>query len=171
MNYYIFRHGETIARKGISHYNDQQLTTGILPEGAGAIEKMAHYLKEIKTDHNAASELLRVQQTVEIIENITNKHFVKDSRLNELLDENNLEPPYPFTGYLDGKVKQLNSFINEMKRENYKSVLIGTHGYIIASLKRLLTDKEVTADNLNDFPKPGVLTIIKDKTIKEVDFN
>jgi len=170
MNYYIFRHGETISTKGIAPYGNTQFTTGILPEGHAAIEKMSEFLKNIPTDHNAASELLRVQQTVKIVTKVTGKVFEKDIRLNELLTEDGVEPPYPFTGYFIPRRKLLREFIKEMEIK-YVSVAICTHGYIISGLKHLITKGEFNVEDVGDYPQPGILTILKDKRLEEIDFN
>ncbi|QQS39235.1 histidine phosphatase family protein [Candidatus Woesebacteria bacterium] len=172
MIFYILRHGETFSSKeNDAGYGDKQLTTEILPEAIPAIIRMANYLKVIHPDHAAASEILRVQETVAIATRITGVEFTSDPRLNEMLDERNLEPEYPYSGYFEDKKNMVIDFINEMKTKKYKTVFVATHGIVIAALKHLVTTNSFTVEEVGDYPEPGVLTIINNTTIEEVNFN
>lgn len=172
MNFYIFRHGETFSTvNSDSGYGDKQFTTGILPEGIPAIQRLAEYLKQITPDHAAASELLRVQETVKVVTKITGVEFVKDKRLNELLDENGMAPAPPYAPYFEIQKEQLKEFLQEMEKHNYKTVFICTHGYNIAGIKHLILNNSFEVKDLPNYPNPGVLTIIKGKEVEEIDFN
>lgn len=172
MTFYITRHAHTFATVDTNKsYANKELTTPILEEGKPTIVKLATYLKDISTDHNARSELLRVEQTAQIISQVTGKHFVADPRLNELLDENNMLPPYPYTGYFENKREQFIDFINEMNQKSYKSVLVCTHGIGISGLRCLLTKGNFEVEDIHTYTDPGVLLIIKNKKVEQIDFN
>jgi len=154
-------------------YGDKILTAEILPEGIPAIKKLGEYLKGIKTDYNAMSGVLRVRQTVEIIQKISGKKFVEDKRLHELMEPPNGTDPsiYPYTETLEDMTKRVQELLNEVVYKKYENVLLGTHGGVIATLKHLIVEEYFERRNLYDFPPPNVLTIIKDKNIEEIDFN
>lgn len=158
--FYIFRHGETFATKAGTGYGDQILTAGILEEGRPTIEKMARYLKNIPTDYNVSSEINRCKQTSEIVSKITGKQFVFDERLNEVYMET-------FQNVTD----RLNSLLSEIKAQNYNRILICTHGAIIGTLLGFFTDQKFEEQDLFNFPPPGVLTIVKENQIEQINFN
>ena len=172
MNYYIFRHGETFATKGHTEYGDKILSASTLPEGIPVTKRLAEYLKNIQTDFNVRSELLRVEQTAEIITKITEKKFETDARLNDtMVAPKELKDVYPHTETKDEFITRIKSFLTDLQSKPYETVLIGTHGGVIAALKHLVVNGEFDYHSIMDIPKPGVLTIIKDGEIEEIDFN
>lgn len=172
MKFYIFRHGETFSSiNNDSGYGDKQFTAEILPEGRVVIEKLAEYLAAAKPDHAASSEILRARQTADIVSNITGVKFKTDPRLNEMLDENGLEPNYPYSGYFEEKRAEVESFLDEMKKKNFRTVFVCTHGYVIAALKNLLVYNSFPLEKVHDYPKPGVLIIVENGVAREIDFN
>lgn len=173
MNYYIFRHGETHTTKTGEEYGATIVTAEILPEGIPVIKRLANYLKDIPTDFNVRSEFARVKQTAEIISEITGKKFQKDKRLNDvMLPPDSVNPKdYPFIETYNDITKRVNGFLQDLDKKGYKNVLIGTHGGIIAAIKHLLIENKFEGDDLYDFPRPGVLTIIREGKIQEIDFN
>ncbi|OGM01937.1 hypothetical protein A2115_03705 [Candidatus Woesebacteria bacterium GWA1_41_8] len=162
MNYYIFRHGETFATKFHIPYGSKIHTAEILPEGIPAIERLADYLKDIKSDVNFTSPFLRCKQTVEIVEKITKKSFTEDVRLGEYIE-----------GYLAfRKFKtRIVDFLNDMESKKYQNILVCTHGAGISAIKHLVVKNSYHIWNLPDYPKPGILTIINDGKTTEVNFN
>lgn len=171
MNYYIFRHGETFATRDNVEYGKHVIDATILPEGIPVTKRLADYLKNIETDFNVRSEFLRVAQTAEIITNVTGKEFVTDERLNDtLVAPKKFLNVFPRTESRQNFIDRVSSFVSELQTKSYQTVLIGTHGGVIAALKHIITKGEFTYDQIMDFPNPGVLTVIKD-TIEEIDFN
>jgi broad specificity phosphatase PhoE len=169
MNLYVFRHGETFATKNQIEYGDKIVDAPIIPEGIKITKKIANYLTDIETDFFAISEFLRVVQTAEIIAEITGKKFTTDKRLNEAM----IPPPgltYPYTETWKELEARISSFLDEVE-QSYNTVLIGTHGGIIAGIKHLLIKNKFDPEDIRDYPPPGVLTIIKNNKIEEVDFN
>ena len=173
MDFYIFRHGATHQTRNGLLYGDKVVTAKILPEGKPTIVKLAKYLKSVNTDYNVASEFKRVQQTVEIVSKVTGKKFMTDTRINELM-----EPPpsinasdYPYTETLDDMTKRVKDFLKDLDKRKIESVLVATHGGIIAAIKHLVVNGKFERDSLPDFPPPGVLTVIKGKKVEEIDFN
>lgn len=165
--YYLFRHGETFVTRGqrlwyypkflpetAFSYGTQVFSASILNETKPTIQKLAEYLKDVKTDFNASSQFRRCRQTVQIVEKETKKEFVFDKRLNELV----FETPWTFR-------YRVGSFLKDLEKHEYQSVAICTHGAVLALFASLLTGKVV------GFPKPGVLVIIKDHEITYKDFN
>lgn len=158
--FYIFRHGETFATKAGTGYGIRVFTAPILEEGIPTLEKMGVYLKDIHSDYNVSSQVKRCRQTVAIIGKESKKEFVFDKRLNEYFIES--------FGHFRNRIK---SFLLEMEEKQYETILICTHGAVIAGLISLLTGKNFQPYNLFTYPEPGVLTIIKDKTTQQINFN
>ena len=164
MDFYIFRHGETFFTKHkIPYYQEQIVTAEILSEGIPVIKKIAEKLKEIPTDANFTSPYKRCLQTTEIISKISGKKFTIDKRLHD------------FNTYIGESitkvVERISSFYEDLKRNNYKSVAVCTHGYPTSILKCLIIEGAFRLEKLNSYPKPGVLTIIKNGKIKSINFN
>ncbi len=155
--FYIFRHG--LAVKPGEEYGDRMFTAGLLPEGKHAIKKIGEYLKSIDTNHNVSSEIPRCKQSAEIVTEISGKEFTFDTRLNEFHAES--------FGSVEERVK---SFFDEITHKNYKKILICTHGAIIGALKSFILTGNMTANSVLDFPESGVLLIIKEKTVRELNF-
>lgn len=156
--FYLFRHA--LATKSLFGYGDKIVTAQILPEGIPPIKRMAKFLKTIPTDFNVRSEFIRCRQTAAIVTKIAGNQFITDKRLNEYNEES-------FSN-LRNRVKE---FLQDMKKSNYKNILICTHGAVIAATKNLLLKNRFGLLNLYDYPKTGVLLIIKDEKIAEIDFN
>lgn len=165
--FYLFRHGETFVTRGQKlwyyptflpetafSYGTKIFSASILPEAKPVLTKLAEYLKNIPTDFNASSQFRRCRQTVQIVEKITDKEFVFDKRLNELV----LEPPWRFR-------QRVRNFLNEVQSKDYEAVAICTHGAVLALIVTLLTG------SLSGFPKPGVLVIVEGKKISYINFN
>jgi len=163
MEFYIFRHGETLeSSKGIHYSAENVKTADILPGSRAVIKGLAEYLKSVPTDFNTSSPLIRCVNTTKIINEVTGKVFVYDERLTE------------FTFQLGETFEQMaertKNFLEELKTKNYKSIAICTHGAGISALKHLITKGEYTLEDLQDYPKPGVLLIIRDKEVEYLNF-
>lgn len=156
--FYITRHALAI-KKGEA-YGNRVLTAEILPEGIPPIEKMGNYLKNVAFDYSVCSPILRCQQTAAILSKYTKKPFVTDKLLREYYEET-FEELY----------KRTSTFLQNLQAKNYKNVLICTHGSVIAGLTHFIINNRFTEEERMDFPNPGVLTIIQNKTMKEIDFN
>ena len=157
--YYIFRHGETKYSKYGLPYPSDSRTIEVLPEGIPAIKKIGEYLKEIESDYNVVSEFERCQTTIKIVSEITGKKFEKESRLNEFERES-----------FDDFKKRVKSFIDEIEVKKYKSVVICTHGAVVAALKNLLINNSLKIINLPFYPKTGVILRIEGNKTEEINF-
>jgi broad specificity phosphatase PhoE len=157
--YYIFRHGETFYSKSRSSYPEDNFSVEILPEGILALERLAKYLKNISSDFNVSSEYKRCQQSIKIVSEISGLHFENDARLNEFNRET-----------FEDLVKRLQSFVKDIEEKNYSTVIICTHGAVIAGLKNILTGSEYEKCEMVDYPRTGVLTCIENNKIEEIDF-
>lgn len=160
MNYYIFRHAQTYFTKNHVMYEDKIETAKILKEGIPAITRLAKYLKNKKTDANFSSPYLRCKQTVEIVGKISGKEFVFDKRLGEFNAET-----------IEEMADRLSKFYEEIKGKNYKNIAICTHGYPIAVLRSFITRDKFEEEELNSYPSPGFLMIIRNKKVEYINFN
>jgi broad specificity phosphatase PhoE len=185
--YYIFRHGETFVTKGHRlGYGTKIFSANILDSGKPALEKLGRYLKEIPTDFNAASQYKRCRQTVGIISGQSGKEFIFDKRLNEFF----FELPFLFR-------RRVISFLNELDRSGYETVLICTHAAVINEIMKLVnreafrkltqkgsltrpplqveaSRKALQLQNLLRFTKylsPGVLLTLTKSSAEEINFN
>jgi 8-oxo-dGTP diphosphatase len=158
--YYIFRHGETFATKKKCWYGTKLYSAPILEEGKPSILRLADYLKKYESDYNVCSPFLRCQQTVAIVSEITGKKFESDKRLREFA----FEFPWDFT-------KRILRFIKEMEESKYETIVICTHAAVLSVLIQYLTKGNINLLERVIAPLPGVLTIIKDKKLEEVNFN
>lgn len=146
--WYIFRHG--LATRSRTGYGDQILTAELLPEGIPPIERLAAHMTAYPYDIGLRSELIRCQQTAEIVSRVTGHPFAADARLNEPIQE-------PF----DSMRERVRAFIAEYAASPYRHLWICTHGAIIAALKHLLTRGEFTQPSQNDYTQPGELLIVR----------
>ncbi len=163
MNFYIFRHGATYYSKRDLDYGADTFTAKILPEAKSVIEKMAKYIDTLPSDINVSSPVLRCKQTVEIIEQNSNKKFEFDSRLGE------------YDKYHEETFNQLRdrtkNFLDELLKKDYKNVLICTHGGVIAGFIHFTTTGKFKEENLPDYPKTGIITCIEEGVVSYRDFN
>lgn len=158
--FYIFRHGETFATKSNSNYGFTVFSAPILEEGKPVIIKMAKFLKKIPSDFNASSPLKRCRQTAEIVTEVTGKEFVFDKRLTEFFFETHW-----------GFERRVKSFLDQIEKASYQNMMICTHGAVLMMLKRLLLKTEKKKLNFFDYPKPGVLWIVENGKLEEINFN
>ena len=161
MDLYIFRHGETYQTKNNILYGENVYSSKILPEGIPTVKKLANYLKDKKTDANFSSPFLRCRQTVEIVSEVSKKEFTFDNRLSEFIPENET---------LFSLFKRTKDFYEEIENK-YKSVSVCTHGYIISCLTQLATKGHIRQEELDNFPKPGILLEAENEKIKSINFN
>lgn len=164
MNFYIFRHGDTSQSKNplskIVHHSDTH-NLPILPDGVNALKKEGEFLKNIKTGANFCSPYLRCRESAKIVSEKSNKDFKTDSRLGEL------EGKESFNHFKN----RVESFLDEIKKKNYESVAICTHGAVIAAIKHIKKDNKFYFFQVFDYPRPGVLTEIKNGKITTRNFN
>ncbi len=161
MKFYIFRHGETFASKTFTPYEGDNFNTPILYEGKDTTIKLANYLKDVPSDLNVSSPYERCRETVKIITEITGKEFIFDDRVGE----------YFQIEYEKYKGRIVN-FLEEVKQKSYQDIVICTHGATMSMLVHLLCDDSPEEKiPVSEFKQTGVLVIIENKTIKEVDFN
>lgn len=165
-DYYIFRHGDTIETDNplirfLGHRSDSRYID-IQPKATHALERIGNYLKAITMDVNFTSPYPRCINSALIVSKITNTVFKLDDRLTEI--EKNGET----ISELETRVK---SFLDEIDKKNYFSVVICTHGAVIAAIKHLVTSNNFFFFNIWDYPQPGHLIIIKEGKISQINFN
>lgn len=164
MNIYIFRHGDTVVSKNplsiVIHHTDTH-SLPILPDGKEALKKEGEFLKKIKTDANFCSPYLRCRESSKIVEKASGKHFKIDNRLSEF------EGRQSFNSFR----KRVKEFLDECEKKKYSSISVCTHGAVIAAIKHLEKDNKFYFFQIFDYPRPGVLTVIKNGVITKKDFN
>jgi broad specificity phosphatase PhoE len=164
MDYYIFRHGYTKEiLDNIDYDKERVISAEIIPEKSYAIEKLGSYLKNIPTDFNVSSPFLRCKQTAEIVTEASGKQFTFDDRLGEFV--------FQFGEEFSQMSARIKNFVEDIQTRNYHAVTICAHGGSISAIKHWLNEGVYDFDDLQDYPNPGVLTIIKNKIIEEIDFN
>jgi len=157
--YYIFRHGQTFATVRNSGYGLRRLSAGIVDSARPTIIKMADFLKTVPTDLNLTSPIPRCEQTAQIITLETGKKFTTDWRLTEMME------PVAILRW------RVNSLIKQIEKSEFETTLICTHGAVIAALVSLLTKHKFGANDLLDYPPPGILIKIQNGKVEEYDFN
>jgi broad specificity phosphatase PhoE len=158
----LFRHA--LATHSLHGYGDKILSAKILPEGIPPIERMAAFLKEMPTDRNFVSPVVRCQQTVEIMEKINGKVFITDKRLTEFQGEQ------PTETFVDLR-NRCQNFLDEIRSLEAESILVCSHGGVIATLKYLLLTGTFTEAEQYEYPATGELWIIHDHKVESFDFN
>lgn len=169
-NLYIFRHGLTYEVKYKKRYILDNKDVPILPESLESIKRIGEYLQKFPLDFFVSSSYLRCTETAQAISKIIEKPFVLDERLIDYQTAGDLPPGTKRLEYFDSFEKRIMNFFQEMQSKQYKNVAICTHGIVVAALKNLVLDKNIEEYTLN-YPPPGVLTIIKEGKIEEIDFN
>lgn len=164
MNYYLLRHAESYFSKHHIPYGDQIETAEILPEGIPITKKIGAYLVKQDIEAYFASPYKRCVQTARIIEKIVNKKFTLDKRIEEEKINRKKET-------FEEMVERLENFLDYTKSKKFESVAICSHGWPIAALFALITKGQVKLEDLDKYPKPGLLIEIKNKSVKYHDFN
>lgn len=164
MNFYIFRHGDTVLSKHplnkfFGHQEDTH-DLPILPDGRQALEGIGRFLKNVPTGANFCSPYLRCRESAKIAGRASNRKFRVDSRIGEL------EGKEKFPDFK----RRVENFLTEMAGKKYPAVAICTHGAVIAAISHLATGKFYFFQVI-DFPRPGILTIIKNGKARQKDFN
>jgi hypothetical protein len=62
-------------------------------------------------------------------------------------------------------------FLEYLNSQKIDSACICTHGGVMAGLKHFIQEGKFELDALPDFPHPGVLWILEDKKLEEINFN
>ena len=152
--YYLIRHGiSTLSKHG---YGSEIFSAHLLPQARPAIEKVATFLKKIPTDIQISSQLPRAIETAQIITEVTGKTFTTDARLNEYSAEEN------YTNETFEEFRQrILSFLLELEQSQAKTILLCTHGSVIAGIKHILTEGRFTFEERLDYAEPGTLCIIQ----------
>lgn len=140
MKIYIVRHGQTDSNViGIYNYVSEDINE----TGIKQAEALREIIKDIDYDIVISSPLLRAQHTAQII-NIKNKEIITDDRLVErkhgslegksitVTDREDYWDYYTNTKYgteerIPDLCKRVKEFLDELKREAYKSVLLVAH--------------------------------------------
>lgn len=162
--YYIFRHGDTYATKTKTAYNETIFTAEIIPESYDAIKRIGSVLSKESIDYFASSEIIRCRQTADMVSAITNIPYDVDKRLSEY------DPDSPYVAESTEQfVQRIVSFVEEMKQNTYQHIAICAHGSSSAAITNLLLYNSFTEEDFLEYPAPGVLWIVHNKKIKEID--
>lgn len=158
--YYIFRHGQTIFSKTETPYGDNEQTAEILPEAKPVIENLAKKLTTFKIEKCFRSEFLRCRQTADIIEANSPFHFEPEPLLNEFVEDD-----------FDVFEKRMEKAVSKLESLSEKHIALCTHGANVAGFKKLLLGQKFHSHDLMYYPKTGVILVISNGSIQEVDCN
>jgi broad specificity phosphatase PhoE len=153
-----------LATHSLHGYGDQILSAKILPEGIPPIQRMATFLKEIETEQNVVSPVLRCQQTAQIITKETGKIFLTDSRLGEYKGE------LPSETFAEFK-ERCKLFWKDIQESAAETFLICSHGAVIAGLRHFCIEADFSEEQQYDYPSTGELWILRDNKLESFDFN
>jgi probable phosphoglycerate mutase len=148
MQLYVIRHGQTYANVldlCDSNVKENSKLTGL---GLRQAENAAKKLKNIDFDAIFVSELFRTHQTARIINKFHKKRFIQDKRLDDLKTGFDGKPDLDYRNALakakdrwnakfDGgesfeeSKERVFDFLDDLKKEKYKKVLIVTHEHTI----------------------------------------
>ena len=176
MNIYVMRHGTTRMNK--EHLYNGSIDEDLDEEGIIQAQKASEIIKKLDLDIIYCSPLTRAKHTCEII-NCNDVPVVYDDRLKERtlgeLDGKDLEKEgftqkdfynYYFKSQIKGfeespvLFSRVHSFLDELKKQNYKNVLIVTHGGVLRA----------TYYYFNEIPEDGNL-LSKYKSSKNCQIN
>lgn len=157
MKIYFARHGRT-------NYNDLELCNAdpsvnvhITATGTEQAKALAEKLKDVPLDHIFTSELKRTLQTAEVVNQFHNVPVEIDPLLNDhrsgyegkpakLLIKAMDDAEDKWTARFNGgesieDVKQrMNIFLEKLKKQPYKTVLIISHGWVIHTAVAIIKD-------------------------------
>ena len=167
---YLLRHG--IATHSTTGYGDQILTAELLPEAYPVIHRLGVHLRSVSSQVNFSSTVLRCRQTVEIITQETGKFFRFDPRLREYHQETFDEFAARTRACLTDLLAEADEVaLKKRLPDSSATVIICTHGAVIASLKNLLLKDQFLPEDELDFTQPGQLLHIFHRTAEVTDFN
>lgn len=146
--FYLFRHG--LATHSLTGYGDQILTASLLPEAYPTVHRLGAFLAQFTLDQCLSSPIPRCQQTTAVVTKHIGKPFMTDERLTEYWPE--VFAPFH---------ARLTDLVSELQRDQARHIAICTHGSVIAGLQHLLRGEPFTETEINDFPEPAGLLIIK----------
>lgn len=165
MEIILVRHGESEANK--AHVFGAP-GTPLTPEGEEQAEALAQRLADLKIDAVYTSTMKRAIDTATPLAGRLNKKIITDKRLDEvsfgswegkpndelakITGKNSWELldsyDYDFNRWGGENAKQVElrvkSFLNDLKRQKYKLVLIVCHGGIVRWLHFLITGEKIT---------------------------
>ena len=155
MKLFVARHGQTIYNiKGLCN-SDPKLQINLTEIGKQQAEKLANKLKKVQIDQIYASELIRTEQTAEIVNKFHSAVITIDERLNDnksgfenkhfseyysALDNANNKWTARFNDgeSLEDVKQRVNEFLNEIKSKNHESALVVTSMIIVQAIYGIL---------------------------------
>jgi len=160
---YLFRHGDTYQTKNKLPYKDQAVSATIIPESEEYLKKIGNYLKDKDIQYAVTSEFPRCMQSAKVVGKQLGINFSIDKRLNEY------DPIY-LPGESEKHFQErVDSFLSEIQRKKFSSVVICTHGAVISFIKHKLINTKAQWNSL-DYPAPGILLIISGEKVASYDF-
>jgi broad specificity phosphatase PhoE len=164
MKYYLFRHGATRASTTDNVYHGEEIITAeILESGKPAIKRMAKYLDGKDISMYCTSPFKRCIQTMDLIKEKTGKTFYIDDRLGEFMEDRG--ESFEIFG------QRMQSFLKSLELKKKESVAVCTHGAGLSALKHYITEGNYKYENLMDFPDSGILWVIENKKLQEINFD
>lgn len=158
--YYIVRHGHTFATKLNVPYGSFVFSAKLLPESYPALHSIGKYLQKTHFDYFCSSEISRCRETASILEQELHITYETTPRLNEFANES-----------IHELADRVRSFLAYTKKQQYTSILIVTHGAVIACLKHLVLHDSFSLLQLSDYSGPETLAVLSKDSWKVMDFS
>ncbi len=160
MKLYVARHGQTNYNELGLCNSDPKVDVHLTKVGVEQSEMLASQLKDVVIDHVYVSELKRTQQTAEIINKFHNALTTIDKRLNDIrfgyegkhyseyhsaLDRADNKWTARFNGgeSIADLRKRTQDFLNDLKTQDHRFVLIVTSGGIIQAMYGILDNHAI----------------------------
>ncbi len=160
MKLYVVRHGQTNYNELGLCNSDPKIDVHLTRVGVEQSEMLAKQLKDVDIDNVYVSELKRTQQTAEIINKFHNAPVAVDARLNDIrfgyegkhyseyqsaLDESDNKWIARFNGgeSITDLRERTQDFLNYLKTQDHRSVLIVTSGGIIQAMYGILGNHSI----------------------------
>lgn len=157
MKLYVARHGQTNYNELGLCNSDPRVDVHLTKTGIKQAKKLTEELKSVEIEHVFVSELKRTKQTAEIVNEFHGAPFTIDARLNDIRFGYEGKHYSEYQSALEGaddkwtarfnggeSIKDLReraqSFLDDLKKKNYNSVLIVTSGGVMQAIYGILNN-------------------------------
>ena len=157
MKVYLVRHGQSTYNAAGLCNSDPSIPVHLTDLGRKQVTELAEQLKYADFEQMYGSQLLRTEETAEIIDRLHGVTLTIDRRLNDndsgfegRLDSEGLKAweavKDPWTARFNGGesiqdvITRVSDFINDLRQEPYQSVMVVTSAVIIQAFYKILND-------------------------------
>lgn len=158
MKLILVRHAQTNFNLLKLANSDPSVDVHLSDKGVSQAISLAELLKDVEYDLVYISELPRTRQTAEIINQYHNKELIVDKRINDNstgfenqsirnwldaleVSEDRFGARFNGGESLNDAAERARLFIDDLKTQDHKSVLIVTHGFITQAIFGIIENK------------------------------